>query len=213
MEPTPPFRPPSRERRTPRRSFFRSHTMVLCLCVAALGVPAVGICASTPSQPPLLVETPSDIPPAIAQAFPSPQMAKRWVRRHRTMALNPAALDALHSSRKESKATVTLDLFDIGPRTLEIDEPQVQRNKTKVWRGRLQGDSESDVTSAIRGKKMVGTIYSNQRLYKIEPTEDNRHRLVESDDESGDESEDDSLDEARTDSHGKSRGKVRTPFP
>lgn len=183
MEPTPPFRPSSRERRTPRRSFFRSHTMILCLCAAALSVPAVGICASTPSQPPLLVETPSDIPPAIAQAFPSPQMAKRWVRKHRTMALNPAALDALHSSRKESKATVTLDLFDIGPRTLEIDEPQVHRNKTKVWRGRLQGDSESDVTLAIRDKKMVGTIYSNHRLYKIEPTEDNRHRLIELDED------------------------------
>ncbi|NJL17885.1 MAG: hypothetical protein HC938_12485, partial [Nitrospira sp.] len=70
-------------------------------------------------QPPLLIETPSDIPPAIAQAFPSPQMAKRWVRKHRTMALNPTALDALRSARKENKATVTLDLFETGTQTLE----------------------------------------------------------------------------------------------
>ncbi len=183
MEPTLPFRQLSRDCRTPRRVFFRSYTMVLCLCAAVLGVPAIGICASTPSQPPLLIETPSDIPPAIAQAFPSPQMAKRWVRRHRTMALNPAALDTMRHARKEEKAAVTLDLFETGTRTLEFDEPQIQRNKAKVWHGRLQGDSESDVTLAMRGRKMVGTIYSNQRLYKIEPTEDNRHRLVEIDEE------------------------------
>ncbi|MDH4301199.1 MAG: zinc-dependent metalloprotease [Nitrospira sp.] len=183
MEPTLPFRQTSRSHRTPRRLFIRSHTIVLCLCAIALGVPAVGICASTPSQPPLLIETPSDIPPAIAQAFPSPQMAKRWVRRHRTMALNPTALDAMRQARKEKKAAVTLDLFEAGTRTLEFDEPQTHRNKVKVWHGRLQGDSESDVTLAMRGRKMVGTIYSNQRLYKIEPTEDNRHRLVEIDEE------------------------------
>jgi hypothetical protein len=166
-----------------RFSFFRSRTIGFCLCVAALGTPAVGICASTPGQPPLLLESPSDIPPAIAQAFPSPQMAKRWVRRHRTVALNPTALDAMRQARKEKKAAVTLDLFEAGTRTLEFDEPQTHRNKTKVWHGRLQGDSESDVTVAMRGRKMVGTIYSNQRLYKIEPTEDNRHRLVEIDEE------------------------------
>lgn len=183
MEPTLPFRPSSTDHRIPRRSFVCSHTMVLCLCAAALSVPAVGICASTPSQPPLLIEAPSDIPPAIAQAFPSPQMAKRWVRKHRTMALNPTALDALRSARKENKATVTLDLFETGTQTLELDEPEVQGNKAKVWRGRLRGNQDSDVTLAVRGKKMAGTIVSGERLYKIEPTEDNRHRLVEIDDD------------------------------
>jgi len=143
----------------------------------------VGICASPQSEAPLLIEAPSGIPPAIAQAFPSPQMAKRWVQKHRTMALNPVALDALHSSRKGNKAIVTLDLFDTGTRTLEIDEPQVHYNKAKVWRGRLRGDQNSDITLAVRGKKMVGTIVSGDRLYKIEPTEDNRHRLVELDDD------------------------------
>ncbi len=183
MEPILSIRQSSRGRGIQRFSFFRSRTIGFCLCVAALGTPAVGICASTPDQPPLLIESPSDIPPAIAQAFPSPQMAKRWVRRHRTMALNPTALDAMRQARKEKKAAVTLDLFEAGTRTLEFDEPQALRNKTKVWHGRLQEDSESDVTVAMRGRKMVGTIYSNQRLYKIEPTEDNRHRLVEIDEE------------------------------
>jgi peptidyl-Asp metalloendopeptidase len=183
MEPILSIRQSPRGRGIQHFSFFRSRTIGFCLCAAALSVPTVGICASTPSQPPLLVETPGDIPPAIAQAFPSPQMAKRWVRRHRTMALNPTALDAMRHARKEKKAAVTLDLFEAGTRTLEFDEPQTHRNKTKVWHGRLQEDSESDVTVAMRGGKMVGTIYSNQRLYKIEPTEDNRHRLVEIDEE------------------------------
>jgi hypothetical protein len=129
------------------------------------------------------MEAPSDIPPAIAQAFPSPQMTKRWVRRHRAMALNPTALDAMSHARKDQRPDVTLDLFDAGAHTLELDEPQVHRNKAKVWRGRLRGDKSSDVTLAMHGTKMVGTILSEQRLYKIEPTEDNRHRLVEVDED------------------------------
>jgi hypothetical protein len=157
--------------------------MAICLCVAALGVPTAGMCASTPSQLPLFVEAPSDIPPAIAQAFPSPEMSKRWVRRHHTMGLNPAALEAMKRAPKETKPDITLDLFDAGTRTLELDEPEVHRNKAKVWRGRLRGETESDVTLAVRGTKMVGTIVSGQRLYKIESTEDNRHRLVEIDED------------------------------
>jgi hypothetical protein len=72
MEPILSIRQSPRGRGIQRFSFFRSRTIGFCLCAAALSVPTVGICASTPSQPPLLVETPGDIPPAIAQAFPSP---------------------------------------------------------------------------------------------------------------------------------------------
>jgi hypothetical protein len=183
MEPTLLGRQSRRNGHVRSCSSFRSFPLVLSLGAMILGMSDVGICASPQSETPLLIEAPSDIPPAIAQAFPSPQMAKRWVRKHRTMALNPVALDALHSSRKENKATVTLDLFDIGTRTLEIDEPLVHHNKAKVWRGRLRGDQNSDVTLAVRGKKMAGTIATGDRLYKIEPTEDNRHRLVEIDDD------------------------------
>jgi peptidyl-Asp metalloendopeptidase len=183
MEPILAMRQPSRGHQTHRLSFFHSRTMALCLCVAALGIPAVGLCASTPTELPLFMEAPSDIPPAIAQAFPPPEMSKRWVRRHRTVGLNPAALEAMKRARKEAKSGITLDLFDTGTRTLELDEPETHGNKAKVWHGRLRGDQDSDVTLAVRGKKMAGTIVSGQRLYKIEPTEDNRHRLVEIDDD------------------------------
>lgn len=183
MELTLPIRQSPRGRTPPRLSLVHSRTMALCLCIAALGVPAAGMGASTPSQLPLFVETSSDIPPAIAQAFPSPEMSKRWVRRHRTMGLNPDALGAMKHVRKEAKPDITLDLFDAGTRALELDEPEVHRNKATVWRGRLRGDQDSDVTLAVRGTKMVGTIVSGQRLYKIEPTEDHRHRLVEIDED------------------------------
>ncbi len=183
MEPTLAIRQSPEGRTTHRLSFFHPRTMAMCLCVAALGVPTAGIWASTPSQLPLLEEAPSDVPPAIAQAFPSPEMSKRWVRRHRTMGLNPAALEAMKRGRKETKPDITLDLFDAGTRTLELEEPEVHRNKARVWRGRVRGEQESDVTLAIRGTKMVGTILSDQRLYKIEPAEDNRHRLVEIDED------------------------------
>ncbi len=183
MESTLTIRQWPRGRRTHRVSLFRSRMMVLCLYATVFGIPTAGLCASTPSQLPLFVETPSDIPPAIAQAFPSPEMSKRWVRRHRTMGLNPAALEVMKRARKETKPDITLDLFDAGTRTLELNEPEVHRNKATVWRGRLRGDQDSDVTLAVRGTKMAGTITSGQRLYKIEPTEDNRHRLVEVDED------------------------------
>ncbi|MBI5672178.1 MAG: zinc-dependent metalloprotease [Nitrospirae bacterium] len=183
MEPPLAIRPSPRGRTTHRLSFARSHTMAICLCIAALGVPTAGICASTPSPVPLFVETQNDIPPAIAQAFSSPELSKQWVRRHRTMGLNPAALEAMKLARKDSKQDLSLDLFDAGTRTLELDEPEIHRNKAKVWRGRVRGEQNSDVTLAVRGTKMVGTITSGQRLYKIEPDENNRHRLVEIDED------------------------------
>jgi peptidyl-Asp metalloendopeptidase len=183
MKPMLPLQQSSRDHRPRRRSSWSPRTIILWLCAVALSIPTAGLCASTPSPVPLFVDTPNDIPAAIDQAFPSPQISKRWVRRHRTMRLNPAALEAMKLARKESKQDVALDLFDTGSRTLDLDEPEVHRNKAKVWRGRLRGEQDSDVTLSVRGKKMAGTIVSGQRLYKIEPTEDNRHRLVEIDDD------------------------------
>jgi peptidyl-Asp metalloendopeptidase len=183
MEPPLTIRQSPRGRTTHRLSFARSRTMATCLCIVALGVPTAGICASTPSPVPLFVETPNDIPPAIAQAFSSPEMSKQWVRRHRSMRLNPVALETMKLARKDSKQGISLDLFDAGTRTLELDEPEMHRNKAKVWRGRVRGEQDSDVTLAVRGTKMVGTITSGQRLYKIEPAEHNRHRLVEIDED------------------------------
>ncbi|HMS85568.1 MAG TPA: zinc-dependent metalloprotease [Nitrospira sp.] len=174
-----PFDPARRGHRPHRISFWIPRTIVLCLFAATINIPTAGFGASMSSPVPLFVETPNDIPAAIDQAFPSPQISKRWVRRHHTTGLNPAALEAMKLARKESKQAISLDLFEAGSQTIELDEPEVHGNKAKVWRGRLRGDQESDVTLAVRGKKMVGTIVSGQRLYKIEPTEDNRHRLVE----------------------------------
>ena len=183
MKPTIPIRQSLKGLTAHRLSFFHARTMATCLCMAALGIPAAGMCASAPTQLPLFVEAPSDIPPAIAQAFPSPQMSKQWIRRHRTMGLNPAALEAMTRLRAETSPDLTLELFEAGTRTLELDKPQIHSNKAKVWRGRLRGDQESDVTLAMHGTKMVGTILSGRRLYKIEPTDDNRYRLVEVDED------------------------------
>lgn len=183
MKPMLPLQHSSRGHRARRRPSWVPRAIILALCAVAISIPTAGFCASPGSSVPLFVDTPGDIPAAIDQAFPSPQISKRWVRRHRTMGLNPAALDAMKLVRKDSKQDISLDLFDAGTRTLELDEPAIHGNKAKVWRGRVRGDQDSDVTLSVRGKKMAGTIVSGQRLYKIEPTEDNRHRLVEVDED------------------------------
>ena len=181
MEPPTPIPQSSATVTKHRRPLLRSHTIILCLCVTAFGAPAVVMGASTPFQIPLFADTPSAVPPAIAQATPAPQTLKRWVRRHRTMTLNPAALDAMNRPRAEAHTDVMLNLFDAGPRTLDLDQPREHPNHTKVWRGRLRGEAGSDVILVTHGTTMVGTILLDQRLYKIESSGGSLHRLVEID--------------------------------
>ncbi len=101
-------------------SFLRSSTMVLCLSITALGASSAVMGASSPPQIPLFAEVPIVAPPAIAQALPSPPTLKRWIRQQRTMTLNPAALDIMNRPRTKAHTDVTLNLFDIGPRTLDL---------------------------------------------------------------------------------------------
>ncbi len=169
--------------RTHRLSFLRSSTMVLFFFITALGTSSTVMGASTPPPIPLFADAPSVAPPAIAQALPAPQTLKRWIRQQRTIALNPTALDVMNRPRTEAHPDVTLNLFDNGPRTLNLDQPREQPNQTTVWRGRLRGEAGSDVTLVVHGTTMVGTILSNQRLYKIESTGGNLHRLIEIDEE------------------------------
>jgi len=157
--------------------FVGSRTMVLCLCLTACGAPSVVLGAAPSSPIALFTDAPGATPPAIAQASPRPQALKRWVRQHRTMVLNPAALDALD----QAHADVALKLFDAGTRTLDLDQPRAHSQQMKVWRGGLRGEAGSDVTLVAHGTTMVGTILSNQRLYKIESTGGSLHRLVEID--------------------------------
>ena len=157
--------------------------MVLCLFITALGTSSAVMGASTPPQIPLFTEAPSTAPPAITQALPAPQTLKRWVRRQRTIAINPTAIDIMNRPRTEAPVGVTLNLFDPKPRTLDLDQPREHLHQTKVWRGRLRGEAGSDVTLVVHGTTMVGTILSNQRLYKIESTGRTLHHLIEIDEE------------------------------
>jgi hypothetical protein len=181
MEPTTPIPQSSADDGGRCLSFLRSSTIALCLSIAALGTSSAVTDASTPPQIPLFTEAPSTAPPAIAQALPAPQTLKRWIRQQRTMTLNLAALDIMNRPRTKAHTDVTLNLFDNGPRTLDLDQPSKHPNKTKVWRGRLRGEAGSDVTLVVQGATMVGTILSNQRLYKIKTAGGNLHRLIEID--------------------------------
>lgn len=181
MEPTPPILQSQTGDAGRRLPFLYRNTAVICLCITVFATPSVVQSASTPSQIPLFAETPNARPPAIAQALPEPQILKRWVRRQRTLTLNSAALDVMSRPRTEAQTDVTLDLFDAGPRMLDLDQPRNHPKQMKVWRGRLRGEAGSDVTLVAHGTTMVGTILSNQRLYKIEPAGGNLHRLVEID--------------------------------
>ena len=131
MEPTTPIPQSPAGNGGHRLSFLRSRTMALCLSIAALGTSSAVVDASTPPQIPLFAEAPSVAPSAIAQALPAPRTLKRWIRQQRTMTLNPEALDIMRP-RTEARTDVTLNLFDIVPRTLDLDQPREHPNQTKV---------------------------------------------------------------------------------
>lgn len=183
MEPTEPILQSSATGTRHRFSFLHPKAMGICLSITAfaLCIPSVVMSAPTPSQIQLFEESPNPAPPSIAQAQSAPQSLKRWMRRQRAMALNPTALDIITHPRTEAPTDVTLSLFDAGPRTLDLDQPREHPKQTKVWRGKLRGEAGSDVTLVAHGTTMVGTILSNQRLYKIEATGGHLHRLIEID--------------------------------
>ncbi len=181
MEPTAPISPSPAAVAQHRLPNLRSRMLVLYLCLAACEAPSAVLGASTSSSIPLFENTPGAGPPAIAQALPAPAIPKRWMRRHRTMTINPAALDVMHRSPADARPDVTLNLFDAGTRTLDLDQPREHPKQLKVWRGRIRGEARSEVTLVTHGTAMAGTILSNERLYKIESTGGNLHRLVEVD--------------------------------
>lgn len=183
MEPTAPIPQSPTGDAARRLSFLRSSTIALCFCLSTFGTASAVMSAPTPSQIPLFEESPIPTPPSIAQALPEARVHKRWVRRQRTMTLNPAALDVMNRPRAEAQTDVTLNFFDTGLRTLNLDQPREYPKQTKVWRGRLRGETGSDVTLVTHGTTMTGTILSNHRLYKIEAAGGNLHRLVEVDEE------------------------------
>lgn len=164
----------------PRRSsFLCSRAMTCCLAVTALVLnlhpDAMG------ASIPLFEESPGLAAPPTAQIQSTPQVFKRWMKRQRAISLNQAALDAMSRPRPGTPTDITLNLFDGEPRTLDLDQPRGYPKQTKVWRGRLKGDPGSDVTLVAQGTTMIGTILSNQRLYKVEATNGNPHRLLEID--------------------------------
>lgn len=126
-------------------------------------------------------ESPILASPPTAQAQSTPQVFKGWVKRQRTMTLNRTALDVMSRPRTGIPTDITLNLFDGGPRTLDLDQPRGYPKQMKVWRGQLRGEPGSDVTLVAQGTTLVGAILSGQYLYKIEAADGQFHRLLEID--------------------------------
>lgn len=162
-----------------RPSFLCSRAIACGLSVTALilGLYPDAMGASMP----LFEESPIQVSPPTAQAQSTPQALKRWVKRQRSMTLNRTALDIMSRPHTGTATDVTLNLFDGGPRTLDLDQPRGYPKQMKVWRGQLRGEPGSDVTLVAQGTTMVGTILSGQHLYKIEATDGQLHRLLDID--------------------------------
>ena len=72
----------------------------LGLCAALLLVSSNVMSAPPPPQLSLFTGAPGAVPPAIGQVLPDPRLQKRWVRRHRNVAVNPAALDVMRAIKR-----------------------------------------------------------------------------------------------------------------
>ncbi len=172
------------ERGSHRLPWLISYIMTVSLCATTFGTSAVEVNASASSQVPLFTETSNGVPPLIAQALPAPQLLKRWVRRHRTVTLNAAAMNLMHQPRTGGQPDLTLELFDAKTHIIDFEPPRQRAAQTTIiWRGRLRGEPGSEVTLVTQGTAIAGTILSDNRLYKIESAGGGQHRLVEIDPE------------------------------
>jgi hypothetical protein len=158
--------------------------LALCssLCFLVLSL-LFNICPASAADLRLLTDAPASAttPAPLAQATPPQQTSKRWVRRRRTVGINRAALDALSQSGGQNQPSVTMDLFDAGTHRLELQPPQDRPNRTRVWRGRFRGEPGSDVNFVSHDDVLIGTVLSDNRLYKLESAGAGLHQLIEID--------------------------------
>lgn len=137
-----------------------------------------------PSQDiPLLTDVPvaAPNPSPFTQATPSKPTLKRWVRRHRAVSVNHAALDVLNERSGQNQPVVTIDLFDRGRHQLELEPARQGYRQARVWRGKLRGEPGSDVNLVRQGDLVIGTILSFNRVFKIEADARGQQQLVEID--------------------------------
>jgi hypothetical protein len=95
--------------------------------------------------------------------------------------INHAALDAASQAGGPGQPQVILDLFDAGTHRLELEPQREGFKRARVWRGRFRGEPGSDVNLVSHGDAVVGTILSDNHLYKLESTAGGQHQLIEID--------------------------------
>ena len=166
---------------TSRPKFGRYGTIVI-LCGGLFGVMSIADTAFPAGiDIPLFTDLPAPLtqPAPLAQASPRLKSSRPWIKRQRSMRINPAGLDSLSQSAERTR--VVMSLFDATTHRLELQPPRGGPNRSRIWRGRFQNEPGSDVSLVAHGTTLVGTMLSDHRLYKIESTGEGEHQLVELD--------------------------------
>lgn len=106
-----------------------------------------------------------------------------WVLRSREITLDLTLLKILKDAGARPHPRIVIELFDGDRHELDITSTVSRHNDTAIVRGTFKPPSKGDVTFAINGNVLVGTMHLSDRLYKTEHIANGRLRLIEVDPE------------------------------
>lgn len=78
---------------------------------------------------------------------------------------------------------MAVELFDAGRYELDVISTLARINDTSFIRGQLKPQDSGEFSFVLNGATVTGTVHLGQRLFKIEPLGNGRHRLIEIDPE------------------------------
>jgi hypothetical protein len=78
---------------------------------------------------------------------------------------------------------IAVELFDAGRYGLDVVSTLSRINDTSFIRGQLTPPDSGEFSLVLNGATVTGTVHLRQRVFKIEPLGNGRHRLIEIDPE------------------------------
>lgn len=151
--------------------------LLLAACLGLL--PGDRVLGAEPSPAPLLWR-------AVPTVNPSDQASlqkKAAILRERDIAFDELLVKTLKDAAARPLPPIAVELFDAGRYELDVISTLARNNDTSFVRGQLKPQDSGEFSLVLNGATVTGTVQLGQRVFKIEPLGNGRHRLIEIDPE------------------------------
>jgi len=152
---------------------------VLMIAVCLLPILVDSSFGGEPPSAPLLWRT---APPVNPSGQPLPPK-KPSILREREILFDELLVKTLKDAAARPLSPIAVELFDAGRYELDVISTLARINDTSFIRGQLKPQDSGEFSLVLNGATVTGTIHLRQRVFKIEPLGNGRHRLIEIDPE------------------------------